>query len=85
MASIANETGWTFKQILWEHTEDQIDGYLYGSSSIGHKISEKYKTDDKGKPKVKMKVPETKEEYDDLDRRIKAMQNQKTVFKRIDK
>lgn len=73
MANIANETGWTFEEILWEHTEDQIDGYLYGSSLLNQKMIDEIKNSTK--KKSAFKKPKTQADYEELDRRMKAMQN----------
>jgi hypothetical protein len=65
MAFIASETGWTFHQILWEHTEGQIAMFMYGKDRLYEEIIDKVERN-KGEGKIKrlhFKSPKDRDEH----------------------
>jgi len=75
IAGIITETGWTYRELLWEHTGDQVRNFVYNNSRINQKMIEKIK-DPKGEKKgVVLKKPQTKADYEALDRAMNKLQS----------
>lgn len=55
MASIVTATGWTYRQILWEHTEDQVIQLIAGNNILAEDFKRESKS---GGKSIKATSPE---------------------------